>query len=155
MEIERKFLVNKVDFDLSKYNNVDIIQCYISINPEIRIRKINNKFYETHKSSDDLIRFENEYEISKNDFDYKIKFVLGKIIYKKRYYIPIIDKLVAELDIYQDYLCGLKIVEVEFNNIQEAGKFNKLEWFGDEVTFLSKYKNKSLSQIESFELSNI
>ena len=63
-EIEKKYLVNKLP-NLSTCKKSNIIQGYISYNPETRIRKIDNSFFITYKSNEFLIRDEDEKEIDK------------------------------------------------------------------------------------------
>ena len=41
--IERKFLVNNIPFSIEEYNGVKIEQGYLSLEPEIRVRKVGNK----------------------------------------------------------------------------------------------------------------
>jgi CYTH domain-containing protein len=45
MEIERKFLVKELPKDLNYDTALYIEQCYISISPEIRLRKITNTYH--------------------------------------------------------------------------------------------------------------
>ncbi len=51
MEIEKKYLVEKIDFDLKSYTKKEIEQSYICQNPTTRIRKINNSYILTFKDS--------------------------------------------------------------------------------------------------------
>ena len=44
----------------------------------------------------------------------------GNILTKKRYLIPLSDHLTAELDIFEGKFSGLKIVEVEFPDEEQA-----------------------------------
>ena len=48
MEIERKFLVEKIP-DLTNVKAIYIEQAYLSFSPEVRIRKKDKKFYMTVK----------------------------------------------------------------------------------------------------------
>ena len=63
MEIERKFLVKKLPEKLGDAH--EISQGYISLDPEVRIRHKDNKFFLTAKSDDFLSRDEQELEISR------------------------------------------------------------------------------------------
>lgn len=154
VEIERKFLVRKKDipFDLSKYRFEKIEQGFIYIKPAIRIRKTDDKYYLTIKTKppkeikakNDLARTEYEIEIPKKCYKYLLKFCLGKVIKKKRYYIPY-KRWTIELDIFENELKGLVYAEVEFNSVKNAEKFKQLEWFYKEVTGIEKYKNTQLS----------
>ena len=50
MEIERKFLVNKIPENLENYEKIEIEQGYLTNKPTIRIRKANGKYILTIKS---------------------------------------------------------------------------------------------------------
>ena len=77
----------------------------------------------------------------------------GKIephpILKTRYYIPLDNGYIAELDIYHDFLEGLVTVEVEFESISEAGNFTPPNWFAVDITYNDDFKNSSLSKNHS------
>jgi adenylate cyclase len=68
MEIERKFLVEKIP-DLTNAQAIHIEQGYLSFSPEVRIRKRDEIFYLTVKSDGDIAREEYEIEISLNKTD--------------------------------------------------------------------------------------
>ena len=70
----------------------------------------------------------------------------GTLIDKVRYLIPLEDGHVAELDIFQGTLAPLRLIEVEFESIEEAESFVAPEWFGDDVTNSTEYHNSNLSQ---------
>ena len=74
--------------------------------------------------------------------------IKGKIIKKVRYEIELKDGKIAELDIYSDGFNGLNVVEMEFNSLIEAKKFDVPSWFSKEVTYDDNYKNKNLAQVE-------
>lgn len=146
-EIERKFLIKNIIFDLMKYKSKIITQAYISLNPEIRIRKSNNHYFRTEKTFGAIERHEKEYIISKRDFEHNLERVISNIIKKERFIIPISNGLIAELDKYQSNLEGLVTVEVEFSNIIDAKRFIPPNWFGEEITYNEDYKNKNLSML--------
>ena len=81
--------------------------------------------------------------------------IQGNIIKKLRYFIPLENNLIAELDIYQDQLEGLMVVEVEFPSINHARNFMVPNWFGTELTENKKYKNKNLATCTSLEELNL
>lgn len=148
LEIERKFLVNHLP-DLEGVDNSDLLQGYLSISPEVRIRRDGNTFYLTKKSDDLLAREENEVEIQSDAFNILSSVVVGNLISKRRYRVPISSSLIAELDVYHEQLSGLVTVEVEFSSEEESASFIKPEWFGEEITFDKRFKNKALSQLDS------
>lgn len=154
VEIERKFLVKKKDikFDLSKYKYSNISQGFIYIKPAIRIRKTDDKYSLTIKTKppkeikakNDLARTEYDIEIPKKCYSYLLKFCKGRLIKKKRYFIPY-KQYIIELDIFKESLKGLIYAEIEFDLVKKAEKFKPLSWFYKEVTGIEKYKNTQLS----------
>ena len=139
MEIERKFLVKELPTNYMDYRFDTIVQHYISLEPEVRIRSKNNKvFLLTIKSNGDMIRKEVEFVISKQQFNELSTMSIGSI-YKSRYYV---DRF--ELDVYLG-LNGLMTVEIEFDSEIEANRFIPPNWFGAEVTSNKKFKNKNLA----------
>lgn len=149
-EIERKFLLKKIAFEFFKIENVyEIEQYYISINPEIRLRKaidFDNKStqcYLTQKSKGDLIRSEITKEISEEFYLAQKKNKIGNEISKLRYIVKLEDNKMAAIDMY--YTLNLKIAEVEFETKEEANNFRPPKWFGKEITYNLKYKNKYIA----------
>ena len=152
-EIERKFLLQDLPANLKKLKKDFILQGYInSEQGEKRIRNVNNKkFYINEKYGQGIVRDEVEKEISKAKFLELFKDTKGKIIKKIRYYYPLAGDKTAEIDCYYGKLKGLNVAEVEFKSIEEAEKFEKPKWFGDDVTFEKEFKNYSLSSLENYE----
>lgn len=156
LEIERKFLLNKLPTDYKNYELKNIEQAYISLsNPEHRIRKKNNKYLETYKGNGNLSRTEDEKEISVVEYNKLLNSIVSRIIYKKRYMIPLENNLIAELNIFEKELKGIFLIEVEFNSIEEANKFIAPSWFGLEVTENNKFMNKYLATCSTEEIKNI
>lgn len=149
MEIERKYLLHTVPFDLSQFICQHIRQAYLSLHPEIRIRKKDNSFYLTKKSDGTLTRLEEEVEISEATFLKNESLIVSNVIDKTRYIIPINCELTAELDVYNLQLKGLIVVEVEFPSVSIANSFIAPSWFGKEITENKNYKNKNLSILEN------
>ena len=145
MEIERKFLVEKIP-DLTNVKAIYIEQGYLSFSPEVRIRKKDKKFYMTVKSDGDIAREEYEVEISQNTYEELSSQVKGLVLKKRRYEIPLNKVDVAELDIYENFE-DLKLVEVEFIDIDSANNFVVPCWFGNEVTRDKEFRNKNLAKI--------
>ena len=52
-------------------------------------------------------------------------------------------------DVFEGYLDGLIMVEVEFESEEDAVKFNPPEWFDKDVTFDYHYRNSYLSEISN------
>ena len=144
MEIERKFLVKKIP-PLDGISSSEIVQGYVSISPEIRVRKLDDKYYRTEKGEGFISREENEWEISKEEAEKMLKEVKTNLIEKTRYYIPY-NKFTLELDIYKGAFDGLVVCEVEFSSVEEANNFTPPEWFSDDISEKIEYRNKILAQ---------
>lgn len=154
-EIERKYLVKYMPERFYAYNHKELEQAYLSFGDdgdlEKRIRLMRSRltvhYLYTEKSSGTLSREENEFEISKKEFDRLASEAVSKFVKKARYYIPLSDgKLLAELDVYHSELSGLVTVEVEFESLADSEAFTPPEWFGDEITEDLRYKNKNLAK---------
>jgi CYTH domain-containing protein len=143
MEIERKFLI-KEKIDLSNLKYDDITQGYITVDPEVRVRKKGEKYYLTSKSEGNLARDEKEKEISAETYYSLMQDRNGGIVEKRRYYLPY-GKYIIEIDKYCSHLDGLIVAEVEFETEDEANLFAPPKWFGPEVTYDKRFKNKNLA----------
>lgn len=144
MKTERKFLVKELP-DLRMYSSSDLIQAYISIDPEVRIRSRDGlEFFLTIKGDGSIQRYEYEWPLACEQFMNLFKNA-KYVIKKTRYYIPLNKGLLAELDIYHVKLQDLVTVEVEFPDKSTANAFVSPDWFGKEVTKDKHYKNKSLA----------
>ena len=144
MEIERKFLVKELP-DLSGAKSSEIMQGYVSISPEVRVRKLDDKYYRTEKGEGTVVREEREWEISSKEGEALFASVQTNVIVKTRYYIPC-GKYTAELDIYKGKFSGLCVVEIEFPTLDEATAFVPPVWFGEDVSEKKEYRNKNLAQ---------
>ncbi len=148
MEIERKFLLDKLPFELDSFEHLNILQGYISTDPTIRLRRQNDTCILTVKGSGLMAKEEFELEINLIQFENLWKKVEGGIIRKKRYLVPIENGYTSEIDIYENKeLEGLLTVEVEFDTVLEAESFNPPNWFGIDVTSDRRYKNTNLSKL--------
>jgi len=145
-EIERKFLVKKLPAIPKNIDNHVIQQGYIFISEkmEIRIRSIGGIYFQTIKTGEGLSRGEYEIELSSDQYDLLWPLTEGKRVEKTRFEIEYANLLI-ELDIYSGNLEGLYTAEVEFPSETKSKKFNPPEWFGEEITLDSKYKNKNLA----------
>ena len=146
MEIERKYLVKYLPENLEKYEQKRISQGYICTNPVVRIRRSNDDYFLTYKSKGLMAREEYEMPLTAEAFEHMLPKIDGILIDKIRYMIPLDEKHVAELDIFQGTLAPLRLVEVEFESIEEANAFVPPAWFGDDVTNSGEYHNSNLSK---------
>ena len=143
MEIERKFLVAVLP-KLDGYRHSEIVQGYVSFSPEIRVRRLDDKYYLTEKGEGMIVREEFEKEIDKATAEKMFKEVKTNLIEKTRYYIPY-NKLTIELDIYKGIFKGLIVAEVEFESLEEANAFVPPEWFSEDISEKREYRNKILA----------
>ena len=56
MEIERKYLLDKLPENLTAYPHKKIEQGYLSTEPVVRIRRSDNEYYLTYKSKGLMVR---------------------------------------------------------------------------------------------------
>jgi CYTH domain-containing protein len=121
-------------------------QGYLAIGPssEVRVRKIGERGFLTVKRGSGRSRLEEEVEITKEQLDRLWPATEGQRIRKRRHQVPL-DRLTAEVDVYEGELEGLITVEVEFDSVPESERFDPPEWFGDEVTDDDRYSNQALS----------
>lgn len=147
LEIERKFLVKNIPFQLDGYKNFSIRQGYLtdlSNSSSVRVRQKGKFYFLTVKSPGKLARLETEIELSVDQFEQLWPLTDGKRIEKIRYEIPY-NNFIIELDIYSGKLMGLVTAEVEFKSETEAKNFIPVDWFWKEVTDDLRYSNQSLS----------
>lgn len=147
MEIERKYLIEHIPFDLDDYPKQQIAQGYLSTNPVVRIRRSNDEYILTYKGQGLMVREEYNLPLTQEAFEHMIPKCDGRFIDKTRYLIPYMEKYTIELDIFHNDLSPLKLAEVEFDSKEEADAFIPPEWFGEDVTFSSKYHNSNLSKL--------
>jgi adenylate cyclase len=145
IETERKFLV-KGEFRHLSEREINIIQCYLSIDPDktIRLRIADDKAFLTIKSrpqKNSISRNEWEVSIPVTDAQEMIKICLPGRIVKTRYLIPS-GKHVFEVDVFHEKHEGLIIAEIELTSEDEY--FDKPDWLGDEVTGNPKYYNANM-----------
>lgn len=147
MEIERKYLISDIPDHLDTYPCRHIEQGYLNTDPVVRIRRDNDKYELTYKSSGLMSREEYNLPLDKVSYEHLTTKIDGRLIIKKRYMLPLPQGLVIELDIFEGDLAPLKLAEVEFPTEEAANSFIPPVWFGKDVTFSGKYHNSYLSQL--------
>ena len=130
MEIERKYLIPEIPNNLHITKTRELEQGYL-----------------TYKSSGLMIRQEYNLPLTKEAYEHLRKKADGRLIVKTRYEIPLDDRHKIELDIFHGDLAPLILAEVEFADEDEANQFTPPEWFGEDVTFSSRYHNSNLSRL--------
>ena len=162
MEIERKFLIEKLPEDLDQYQYHLIEQAYLCTTPVIRIRREDDNYYLTYKGKGLMTREEYDLPLNQDAYEHLLTKADGNIISKKRYLIPIAKPIFAggytlpaeavsltiELDIFEPPFAPLIIAEVEFPDEEMANAFIPPAWLGEDVTENPQYHNSSLSKKE-------
>ncbi len=147
MEIERKFLVDKVLWALqAKPAGQKIIQAYLVNTPEktIRVRTKGAKGFLTIKGPTiGISRAEYEYEIPVYEAEELIQQFAVQHIEKTRYEITV-GKHVWEVDEFGGKLAGLMLAEIELTAEDEL--FERPEWVTIEVSEDVNYFNSNLIQ---------
>lgn len=146
MEIERKFIIDSLPFPMDRFPSHNVEQAYISVDPVIRIRKMDDQYYLTCKGPGRMAREEWELALKPHQYEKLAQKAETGTIKKIRYIIPLQQGLIAELDIYREPadLVGFYTVEVEFETRRDAEHFVPPDWFGREVTEDAAYSNSSL-----------
>ncbi len=156
-EIERKFIIvdaarvtETLRFSGLKHQAVE--QGYLEITPdrEERIRMKMDKFshvkcVRTVKAGTGLVREEQEWEISREEYRRLFPLTAGRRVLKTRYELPLENGLTAEIDVYHGKLAGHVVVEVEYPD--EKTSVVLPAWLGGlmEVTENTRFKNQRLA----------
>lgn len=164
MEIERKFLPERLPEDLDSYPHSELEQGYlVSGGATVRIRRDGERFLLTikkkpagdvAKSKKYIANLEFEEEIPKDLYDRLMKYVDEGTVQKTRYRIPF-GKYTVELDIFHGKLEGLAMAEIEFPTVEEASLQDLPDWFGREVTDDLRFRNSHLVLLTSVDALNV
>lgn len=146
MEIERKYLISELPKHLDDYPHRTLEQAYLCTEPVVRVRRDADDFILTYKSKGLMVREEYNLPLTEAAYRHLLTKADGRIITKERYCIPYKNNLTIELDVFSGDLAPLILAEVEFSSEEEANAFLPPDWFGEDVTFSSKYHNSTLSQ---------
>lgn len=144
IEIERKFLLKSLPSGMRRETR--ILQGYLARDEhmEVRIRQYGNNHFLTVKEGRGLKRREIEIEISPRQFQALWPSTEGRRLEKIR---SLVDhgSFEVEVDRYYGDLEPLLVAEVEFSSVEESERFEKPDYFGQEVTDEDAYKNFSLA----------
>ncbi len=146
-EIERKFLVQSMP-DLSQAKAAEIRQGYLTApgdSVELRLRQKGALHFLTLKGEGDVVRREDEAEITAEVFETFWPATEGRRVEKTRYTGALPGGWDYEFDVFAGALDGLCMVEVEFPDEEAANGFTPPDWFGAEVSKDKRYKNRSLA----------
>ncbi|GKH32339.1 CYTH domain-containing protein [Muricomes sp. OA1] len=148
MEIERKYLIDKdnIPCRLEEYPSRQIEQGYLCTEPVVRIRRDNEDYVLTYKSRGLMVREEYNLPLTSEAYQHLKAKIDGRLIQKTRYMLPLDNGLTIELDLFHGDLEPLILAEVEFPDEETAVSFQAPSWFGEDVTFSSRYHNSILSR---------
>ena len=146
MEIERKFLIDRLPEKLEVYPHKELEQGYLCTDPVVRVRKEGEEYVLTYKSKGLMMREEYNLPLNKTAYEHLLEKADGIVMSKTRYILPEKDGLKIELDVFHGEHDGLILAEVEFPNEKMANSYCPPDWFGEDVTFSTKYHNSNLSK---------
>lgn len=148
LEIERKFWMDGFPEGLDIISEVEIEQGYVSIEPEVRIRKAvdmrtgREEFRMTIKGDGDLTRNEIETNITSDFYYDTVDFLGGNMIIKdyKKYKLGPWQLEVACVDpgTEREFYYG----EIEFPTEEDAKNFVVPSYLGREITYNDECKMK-------------
>lgn len=154
MEIEKKYLVNRIPENLDQYDKWEIEQCYLCEHPVVRIRRKNDEYLLTYKNRNNQQNFagdhslcmaeEIEVPLTKEAYEHLKAKADGICIIKTRYRIPYQDHVV-ELDLFHGSYDGFCLAEVEFDSVQDGEDFVPPEWLGMDVSGDYHYANSYMA----------
>lgn len=148
MEIERKYLIEKLPENINDYKYLTIEQGYLNTSPVVRVRRQDDEYYLTYKGKGMMIREEYNLPLNRQSYEHLITKADGNVILKKRYLIPLDKKHTIELDVFMGSFEGLLLAEVEFETVEDANSFTPPEWFGADVTNNPIYHNSVMSRMK-------
>ncbi len=149
MEIERKWSMERAP-DLPVRCHLRVEQSYLSLSPEVRIRRYEDleragavSFDLTIKSDGTLAREEVIKELTEEEYHVLASLLkLPPIV--KDYTNYEMGGYVLEFSVVDPGRPGgFSYAEVEFPTLEEAERFQAPEWFGREMTYETPYKMKN------------
>lgn len=177
VEIEKKFTVKELPEGLKDYPFHEIEQGYLNVHPAIRVRRQDDIYYMTYKSSkisentDNIGQTEYNMHLDAASYEHLAAKADGNVIRKTRYLIPLNEdafsedfleknpevkkmadegKILIELDVFKAPFEGRIVAEVEFPSEEAAKEYKPAPWFDSEVTADPRYRNSYMST-EVFE----
>lgn len=129
--VVRNFKFDSYPFSLDKCKKVEIEEGYI-VEPYVIARKVDDDcFYVT------VLEDEVETKISYVPYSFFIKNATC-VTRKTRYYVPLDNNRVCNLDFYHDG--DLKVASVEFDDMDDSESFYPPVWFGEEIKDIIELK---------------
>ena len=85
MEIERKFLIQKMPEHPEQYKSHLIEQAYLNVRPVVRVRREDENYYMTYKGVGMMAREEYNLPLDADSYAHLLQKADGNIITKRRY----------------------------------------------------------------------
>ena len=117
MEIERKYLIDRLPEHLEDYPHSEIEQGYLNRQPVLRIRRRDDEYIFTYKGGGLMVRREEEFPLDEASYRHLREKIDGQLIQKTRYRIPL-GSYTIELDVFHGSLAPLVLAEVEFPTVE-------------------------------------
>ncbi|MDO4282418.1 MAG: methyltransferase [Clostridia bacterium] len=133
LEIERKYLIKNMP-SLNNVSKIEYERYFISndLDSQIRVQRKNDIYEIEKKIKLEKNQFKKEKtRISQDEFYQLIKGCKNKVI-RDSYFISKNPDITIK--IYHGAYEGLRRAEVEFHTMEEFEAFQKLDWFGKEIT---------------------
>lgn len=147
-EVERKFVVDDVPGEVALGEGDALRQGYLAGegDVEVRVRIAGAGATLTVKGGSGLSRAEVELPVPAGEVEELWALTATRRLEKVRHRVALRDGLVAEVDVYDGDLAGLRTVEVEFADEAAAVAFAPPAWFGREVTGEEGWRNAALAR---------
>lgn len=149
-EIERKFLIERFPDTIQHLlSEFEIEQAYLSIDPEVRIRRKHkvgeySLYFLTIKSNGDLIRDEVEIQINSVHYHTLMNMIQKPVITKLNRNYQLMDGLILECFLVdQGTENEFMYAEIEFPSEEEAEHFVMPSWFIKDITYDKSFKMKN------------
>ncbi len=113
----------------------------------MRLRRAGGELTLTVKRGSGEVREEVEILLGPGQFSRLWALTEGRRLAKTRHFVPLGDRLRAEVDVYAGSLAGLVTAEVEFESRARSRAFRGRRWMGEEVTGDAGYSNQNLALV--------
>lgn len=147
MEIERKYLIRELPENLETYAYHDIEQAYLCTAPVVRIRRQDDRYILTYKSSGMMAHEEYNLPLTREAYEHLKAKADGNVITKRRYLIPLDDVLTIELDLFSGTFAWHDPRRGGVSHRGSRQHFHPPDWFIEDVTFKKEYHNSYLSSV--------
>lgn len=164
MEIERKFTINYLPENIKSITRITQKHIFKDMVCSIRVRRSINMytgekiFTHTIKARTENLEKYSICELEKNitevEYNKSRPFRGSRTIQKYRCVVPIQDGLKVEVDVFEGWLKGLIIAEVEFKSSKQAEDFKMPNWFKEPIENKA-FSNRALSTKSRHEVLNM